>query len=114
MPDWIVKYWVQWLFGLVIAALTAYCKYLSGIIKKERKEQKAIRDGMRALLRRQIIFDCESAISVGYCSTTNKDTIDSMYKSYSALGGNGVVTTLREQMMALPTVREGINHELEG
>lgn len=105
MPDWIVKYWGQWLFGLIATALTWYVKHLSNSIKKDREEQKAIRDGMRSLLRRQIIFDCESAIKEGYCPASTKDTIEDMYNSYHALGGNGVVTQIKTQMMNLPTVK---------
>lgn len=105
MPEWIVKYWGQWLFGLIIAALTGYIKHLSSSIKKDREEQKAIRDGMRSLLRRQIIFDCESAIASGFCPVSTKDTIEDMYSSYHALGGNGVVTQIKNQMMNLPNMK---------
>lgn len=110
MVDFIIKYWIQWLFGLLIAALGAYTKYLSGVIKREKAEQKALRDGMRSLLRRQIIMDCEGAIKEQYCPTATKDTIEDMYQSYHALGGNGVVTSIKDQMMALPTVK-GEHHD---
>lgn len=105
MPEWIVKYWVEWVFGIITAGLLAYIRHLSKQIKQERLEQQALRDGMRSLLRRQIIFDCESAIKDGFCPASNKDTIEDMYKSYHALGGNGVVTNLKAQMMNLPTVK---------
>ena len=114
MPEWIIKYWVQWLFGLIIAALTAYCRHLGKVIRRERSEQKALRDGMRSLLRRQIIVDCEEAIRQGYCPTPTKDTIEDMYLSYHALGGNGVVTNLKNQMLDLPTVRSDEHDRLEG
>lgn len=110
MVDFIIKYWIQWLFGLLIAALGAYTKYLSGVIKREKAEQKALRDGMRSLLRRQIIMDCESAIKEQYCPAATKDTIEDMYQSYHALGGNGVVTSIKDQMMALPTLK-GEHHD---
>ena len=105
--EWIVKYWIEWAFGLLIAALTAYCRHLSKALKKEKDEHKALRDGMRSLLKRNIIADCEDALSEGYCPTTTKDTIQDMYKSYHALGGNGTVTKLVDQLMDLPTLEEG-------
>ena len=105
MPGWIVEYWGEWIFGIVTAGLVAYIRHLSKQIKQERKEQQALRDGMRSLLRRQIIVDCEYAIKEGYCPASNKDTIDDMYNSYHALGGNGVVTQLKDHMMTLPTVK---------
>lgn len=103
--EWIVKYWIEWAFGLLIAALTAYCRHISKALKKEKDEHKALRDGMRSLLKRNIIEDCEKAISDGYCSAATKDTIEDMYESYHALGGNGVVTRLKDQMLDLPTVK---------
>jgi len=107
MPEWITKYWVEWAFGLIAAGVIAYIKHLSAQIKKERAEQKALRDGMRSLLRRQLILDCEQSLLDNYCSTERKDTIDDMYKSYHALGGNGVVSHLLAQTMNLPTVKGG-------
>ncbi|MBQ8708537.1 MAG: hypothetical protein IJ523_10660 [Succinivibrionaceae bacterium] len=122
MPDWIVKYWVQWLFGLVIAALGAAYKHLANRVKKEREERevkakqdaeeiKALKNGMRSILRRQIIADCETAQQDEYCDTTTKDTIKDMYDSYHALGGNGVVSALVTQTMNLPSVRKDDSHE---
>lgn len=106
MPEWIVKYWVEWVFGLVVAGIAMYCKHIASLVRKEREEQKALRDGMRSLLRRQIIADCEQAVREGYCETKTKDTIEDMYNSYHALGGNGVVTKLKDQAMNLPTIKE--------
>lgn len=111
MPEWISKYWLEWLFGLLSAGVVAYIRHLSKQVKQERAEQKALRDGMRSLLRRQIILDCEQAMRQGYCETKVKDTIEDMYDSYHALGGNGVVTHLKAQTMNLPTVKESVAYD---
>ena len=67
-----------------------------------------MRDGMRALLMRQIQQDCEAAITEGTCSVETKTSIEGMYQAYHKLGGNGAITNLRDQMMCLPTKhREG-------
>ena len=34
MPDWIVKYWGQWLFGLIGAGLTAAIAYFRHRFKR--------------------------------------------------------------------------------
>lgn len=107
MGEWIVKYWVEWVFGLVAAGVVAYVRHLSKQIKREKAEQKALRDGMRSLLKRQIILDCEQALKEGYCPMASRDTIEDMYKSYHALGGNGTVPHLKAQAMNLPTIKEG-------
>ena len=110
MPEWIVKYWIEWVFGLVTGGVAVYCRHIAKQVRKEREEQKALRDGMRSLLRRQIIADCEQAAREGYCETKMKDTINDMYTAYHALGGNGVVSRLKEQTMNLPVIKEDDSH----
>ena len=103
MPDFITEYWVEWIFGVIAAMLVAGYRSLKKRIDSEISERQAIKNGVRSFLRRQIIMDCEAAIQKGYASTEVKDMIDDMYHSYHALGGNGVVTNLKDQMMNLPT-----------
>ena len=72
MPEWIVKYWTEELFGLIITVFGIVIrslhkklkavKALADEEKRQREEEnKAIKDGMRSLLRRQILIDCETA-----------------------------------------------------
>ena len=110
VPEWIVKYWLEWVFGLLTGGVAIYCRHIAKQVRKEREEQKALRDGMRSLLRRQIIADCEQAARDGYCETKMKDTINDMYTAYHALGGNGVVSRLKEQTMNLPVIKEDDSH----
>lgn len=102
LPEWIAKYWVEWAFGLIVAALTCVVRTLSARIKRQQVENEALRNGMRALLMRQIEQDCEDAIRAGHCSAQSKSTIATMYESYHALGGNGVITGLVDQLLKLP------------
>lgn len=115
MPEWVVKYWVEWAFGLVVAGIGFVAKHLSGRIKKEREarealakqaaaETAALKEGMKSLLRRQILADCKEAVIIGYCDETSRDTITAMYDAYHGLGGNGSVTDAYNSMRALPLV----------
>ena len=104
MLDFILKYWLEWLFGILITVLTLVVRKLSARIKQQQQEGEALRDGMRSLLRRQMEEDCESALRDGWCSTERKNTIGAMYEAYHALGGNGGVTSLKAQLMDLPAV----------
>lgn len=104
--DWITQYWVEWLFGLLVTALGIAYRHLAKQVRIERAEQEAIRDGMRSLLRRQITLDCETAFRDGWCSVNTRTSIEDMYNAYHALGGNGVVTGLRNQMLQLPTEKK--------
>lgn len=114
MSEWVIKYWTEWFFGLIIAGMGWLLKRLYGKLKKERKareemarlaEEKtvALEDGMRALLRRQILIDCEAAQRAEWCAAKSKETISVMYEAYHRLGGNGVVTpTVRQVIDELP------------
>ena len=104
MPEWITKYWLEWIFGLCIAVLTALWRSVSARLKKQQAENAALRDGMRSLLRSQIVENCERALRDGWCGTRLRDTISDLYTSYHTLGGNGTVTILVEQAMHLPAV----------
>ena len=103
MPEWITKYWVEWVFGLIIAVITFVVKKLFTRIKQEQEQNQAMRDGMKSLLMRQIQQDCESAVAEGFCPVETKKVIDTMYNAYHALGGNGVITGLRNSVIDLPT-----------
>lgn len=104
MPEWISKYWLEWVFGILIAGLTWVVKRMSGRIKTEQKENQALREGMRSLLRAQIVTSSERALRDGWCGTRLRDTINDLYSSYHALGGNGVVTSVVDQVMQLPAI----------
>ena len=110
MPDWIVKYWVEELFALIIAVFSFVIKSLHKKLKavkaladeekrQREEENKAIKDGMRSLLRRQILIDCENAQGIGHCSARKKETINEMYVAYHRLGGNGVVSSAVRQVI---------------
>ncbi len=110
MPEWIVKYWVEWVFGLAIAGMGWILKRLNtkmktekaareDLAKKAADENKALKDGMKSLLRRQILIDCEAAQTQGWCNSTKKQTIQEMHTAYQGLGGNGVVTSAVNQVI---------------
>lgn len=113
MPEWIVKYWIEWLFGLIIAGLGLAVKHISSKVKAERaarealemqakQETEALKAGMKSLLRRQILEDCKKVAADGYCGATMRDTITAMFDAYKALGGNGTVSDAYEEIRNLP------------
>lgn len=104
MPDWVSKYWIEWGFGLVTAGLLAYIRSLSRQIKREREEQKALRDGVKALLKINLDKECERCQRDGWCGSVKRSTIADMFNAYTGLGGNGGTKTLVEQTLGLPAV----------
>jgi len=115
MPEWITKYWVQWIFGVITSILAAGYAKLSKKFKDNREEQRkkaeqdaremqALKDGMRSILRRQIIQDCEKAIAEKHCTVDSKSTINNMYESFKALGDESAIKQLVDTVVSLPTL----------
>ena len=95
VPDWILKYWVETLFGAIIAVLTARYRNLV-------KKNKAIEDGVVALLHDRLYQACNHFIAKGYIDTSGLKNLEYLYKAYHALGGNGTGTELYNRAKALP------------
>lgn len=98
MPDWIIRYWVQWLFGLIGAALLAGYRRLV----KQEKERKAIKAGLLAILHDRLYSECSRYIAQGSIDTDGLRNMDYLYRSYHALGGNGTGTELYNRAKGLP------------
>jgi len=109
-----VKYWVEFLFGIVAAGLMKVYtrrignrqKKLEAEQEKAETEQKAIANGVMALLRDRIIQSCNHYREKGYCPIYARDNIDSLFKEYAALGGNGTVKDLVNETKELPWEKE--------
>lgn len=102
MLEFIVKYWAQWLFGIVAAGLTAAYRNLSKKIKAQKEENKAIKNGLLAILHDRLYQACTHYIEKGYIDLSGLKNIEYLYKSYHALGGNGTGTELYMRAKALP------------
>jgi hypothetical protein len=97
MLEFIVKYWAQWLFGIVAAGLTAAYRNLAKKIKAQKEENKAIKNGLLAILHDRLYQACTH-----YIDLPGLKNIEYLYKSYHALGGNGTGTELYTRAKALP------------
>ena len=98
MDDILYKLIGQAITG-VLGALTAY---LGTMYRIKKKENDALKAGVQALLRDRIIqaynhYVCEK----GWVPIYAKESIDACYKSYEALGNNGVIDNLMHQLNEL-------------
>jgi hypothetical protein len=106
---------VQW---AVPAALGAVAGWLGRALRQARSkagereraeaaELAAIRDGMRSLLRCEIVRQHrEHAVRGEPMTLADREYIDKTYRSYHELGGNGTGTRLYDELMALPIKAE--------
>lgn len=104
MWEFIAKYWIECLFGLIVTALTTGFARISKRLKEEKVRNEAIESGVRDILRMQILDTYERCKATGKITVSRKDAIDSAYNSYHALGGNGTITQVHNELMGMPIV----------
>lgn len=105
MWEFVVKYWLEFVFGLIVAGLSAAYTHLSKRFKAEQAKNQAIENGLRDILRIQILDSYDRCVQNGrVISVSRKDAIDSAYKSYHALGGNGTITQAHREIMEMTIV----------
>lgn len=71
--------------------------------KKADEENDLFKSALRALLRSELMRTHHQAVRDGHASTLDKEVMERTYQSYHRIGGNGIATSLYDEMMALPT-----------
>lgn len=71
---------------------------------KRQKEYEALKNGVQSMLRDRLIQSAISYEKQGWVDTNALENIGLMYSAYSALGGNGIVTKLFNEIQELPHV----------
>lgn len=104
MWEWIAKYWLEVAFGLVVAGFGFVLKSYGKKLREEKERSQAIESGVRDILRMQILDNYEHCKQAGHISVSRKDALDSAYRSYHALGGNGTITQVHNEIMEMPIV----------
>lgn len=98
MLDLIFKWAVPFLCGALVAVIS------SSFIKL-----KAIKTGLQCLLRAEIIRSHEKYTERNYCPIYAREATSRAYSAYHDLGGNDVATALYNELMKLPTEKNGGN-----
>lgn len=94
----------QWLCLFSVPALILMIvKYMLNQIKQNRKDTEAVKLGLQALLRSQMISDCNKYSEKGFAPVYARDNFENCWKQYHSLGANGVMDDLHEKFLDLPT-----------
>ncbi|MEE0418484.1 MAG: hypothetical protein UDG86_00390 [Lachnospiraceae bacterium] len=97
MIEFIIKYWLECLFALIVSGLAWCVKKLN----KRIKEQESIKDGVLAILHDRIFQAARYYISQGCITIEELRNVQYLYDSYHELGGNGTGTELFERIKKL-------------
>lgn len=102
LVDFILHYWIQELFALIIALIT----WLWRMLLKRKKENELIREGMMALLHDRIYQACTFFLNRGFCTLEDRSNLEYLFEPYKALGGNGTGESLYQRCLSLPFEKE--------
>lgn len=94
---------VSAIIGAVVGAVVSGIGSIGRRARERDEREIALANGVRSLLRSDIVKTHHRAVSRGYAPTIDKEIMQRDYDAYHGLGGNGVATTLYEETMALPT-----------
>lgn len=105
MADFIIKYWLEFLFGIFSSATLLWCKRLQSKLKMKQAEQDALKAGMMAILHDRLFCICNKYLSLGYIPVEKSEEIldnaKMIYDAYHGIGGNGTGTTIYEKFKML-------------
>lgn len=87
---------------LIPSLITGLSVYANGL----KKKNKALENGMLSLLRAEIIRQHDKYTDRQCCPIYAKDALEKAYAAYHSLGGNGTITKLYNDTMALPEERK--------
>lgn len=98
MAELIVKYWAEWFLALMGGGLLAGLRYLWKKQKEADARQRAVERGIQALLRDRILQAYYHYSDRRWITLHGLENVNALYREYHALGGNGAVTKLVEDM----------------
>lgn len=111
------EWWIKWGFGIVAASIAAVYRHLRTKQKQQEaeqaarqaeleKRQKAIEEGMQAILRDRILEAYYHYHKRGNITLHGLENVEKMFSAYSGLNGNGTVPHLVDYMRELDVVDE--------
>ena len=86
--------------------LTGIVGWLYKVALSYKGQIKATQQGVVALLRNSIIGLYNNYFELGYLPIYERENLEKMYKEYKALGGNGVIDHLIEELIKLPVTKK--------
>jgi hypothetical protein len=102
MQGWMAKYWLTAVFGVLTGALSWAAKHLWSRQKTQAARQKAVEEGVQALLRDRIYSGYAECLKKGYANVDDIKNLECLYRPYHALGGNGTGTEIYERIRKMP------------
>ncbi len=112
--QWLCLFGVPTIFTSVVLAVFGQIKKT---MKKQKTEQQAeseaLRKGVQALLRSQMVNEWEHYSLIGWAPIYARENFENMWQQYHGLGANGVMDMIHQRFMDLPFEPSKSNKEDE-
>ncbi len=92
MLSTILNYWIE----ILLTVVTSGIVYIF-------KEYIGLKNGLKALLRNEIVRIYETYTKLGYCPSYMKENVNEIYINYHKLKGNGMATSMIDEINKLPS-----------
>lgn len=85
------------------ALIAGMFRFLHIQIRENRTENKALKSGIQALLRAQMISEYNKWSEKGYAPIYARENFENCWAQYHSLGVNGVMDDIHGKFLQLPT-----------
>ena len=93
--------------NIAIAVITPLLGYIVWLLKNQKKDRDANSQGTMMLLRVQLIEYHDKYMKLGEIPSYAYENFCEMYNAYHALGGNGMVTKMKQEIEELHLQKKG-------
>ncbi len=87
--------------------LTALMGYIVWLLKKQKRDRDANSKGTMLILRVQLIEYHDKYMRLGEIPSYAYENFNEMYDAYHKLGGNGMVTKMKQEIEELHLKKKG-------
>ena len=103
----VLPYALNLLSGILLGCATYTINKARSTRDADKAKEKALSDGVEALLRESIVSSYNKYQDRGYCPIYAKESLKKAYQAYHRLGGNDVVTELYNKLIKMREEPEG-------
>lgn len=103
MINFIITYWLEVIFGIILSLITVLWQN----IKTYHKKMESIKSGVKILLKNEIKNYYDEAILKNSITLFEKEMLIELYKQYKNLEGNGLIENLIEKIDTIPLKNGG-------
>ena len=106
MLEFIATHWMSGLWTILLGVLTTLISKVSKRLTTVVDKYEAVEDGVLSILHDRLQQACVYHLKVGYISVDDLGNLETMFKAYTKLGGNGTVKKLYERCQELRIVEK--------